>query len=157
MDSLSSTLAPPELEPPLAPDEVWWDPAVFLTPECTEGRGLSVFDVTGRPRCLLFGPYLPLASGVWRARVWLEICPDAAKRPMAIQLGAEPDYSTADLPLDQPGRLVASIEHPMDGGGLAQIRLLLRRAAFHGEVRFLGAAVSRIADLPSCSEGPYTG
>jgi len=138
----------PTLDPPLAPDEVWWDPALFLR---QDGQDPTVFDVMGRARCLFFGPYLPLAVGLWRARVWLEICPDAARRPMAIQFGAEPDYSTVDLPFDQVGPMVANVEHPMDGLGLAQIRLLLKKAAFHGEVRFLGAALSRITDHVSSS------
>jgi hypothetical protein len=47
--------------------------------------------------------------------------------------------------------MVANVEHPMDGLGLAQIRLLLKKAAFHGEVRFLGAALSRITDHVSSS------
>ena len=138
---------PPRVDPPVEPDEIWWDPSLFLSFDHPDGSNLSVYDVTGRARCLFFGPYLPLANGVWRARVWLEICQDAAQRPLSIQLGAEPDYSTVDLPFGQAGPIVTSVEHPMDGVGLAQVRLLLRKAAFHGEVRFLGVAVSRISDI----------
>ena len=151
LTSASSTALSMTLNPPLEPEEIWWDPALFLRLDPPDPQGPSVFDVMGRARCLFFGPYLPLAAGVWRARVWLEICRDAARRPMAIQFGAEPDYSTIDLPFDRAGPLVATVEHPMDGIGLAQIRLLLQKAAFHGQVRLLGAAVSRIADRVSSS------
>jgi hypothetical protein len=153
LDSITTaSLQSPPLDPPLAPGESWWDPALFLSPDTGGPLGHTTIDATGRSRFLFFGPYLPLERGIWRARVWLEICQDAARRPMAIQFGADPGYTTFDLPIDRPGPLVASVEHPMDGIGLAQVRLWLKRAAFHGEVRFLGAAVSQIADLPASSD-----
>jgi hypothetical protein len=124
--------------------EIWWDPSLFFNPDTQDSRCPAVIDVTGRARHVFLGPYLPLAGGVWRARVWLDVCRDAARWPMQLQFGAEPHYSTQDLPADEGGRLEMALEHGFETSEPAQLRLWLKKAAFHGSVRLCGAAVSRV-------------
>ncbi len=110
-----------------------------------------VIDLTGPPRFVAFGPYVTLAPGCWRAKVILELCPEAARRRLAAQFGAEPDYATVALPAGVPGHHAIVIDHTFAAGDLAQARLWLQGAAFHGEVRFLGVEIS---PLPESPEGP---
>ncbi len=125
----------------------WWDREIFASAEAPDGRCPKELDVTGRARCLLFGPYLPLTPGHWSATAHLEVCVDAARCRLAVEFGAEPDYALVDLPFGQPGQHAIELTHEIRESGLGQIRLFLKRAAFHGEVRFIGATVRRIGDL----------
>jgi hypothetical protein len=124
----------------------WWARELFLSPDFEGGICPAVLDVTGRARYLFFGPYIELSSGIWRAEVRFRLCPDASRCRLAVQFGVEPDYTTIDVPFGVPGPHAVRIEHKQSVAGLAQIRLWLKKAAFHGEVRFTGASVSRIGD-----------
>ena len=124
----------------------WWARELFLSPDSEGGVCPEVIDVTGRARYLFFGPYIELPSGIWRAEIRFHLCPDASRCRLAAQFGAEPDYATVDVPNGKPGSRVIRIEHARREPGLSQIRLWLKKAAFHGEVRLSGAAVSRIGD-----------
>jgi hypothetical protein len=130
-------------EPILGLHDIWWDPSLFVSEDTPDNRcSTAPIDITGRARYLFFGPYLPLSDGSWRARVWLDLCPEAASWPMALQFGTEPDYTTEEIPLGTSGRIEVSVSHVFAGSGSAQIRLWLKTAAFHGSVRFHGAALS---------------
>ncbi len=107
-----------------------------------------VIDLTGPPRFVVFGPYMALAPGRWRAEMIFELCPEAARRRLAAQFGAEPDYATVAAPAGVSGRHAIVIDHTFASGDLAQARLWLQGAAFHGEVRFLGVTVRALPDPP---------
>jgi hypothetical protein len=132
--------------PAAAGAALWWGREIFSSAEGPSGDCPPVIDLTGRPRYLLFGPYVALPPGLWRATAFVELCPDAAKRVLAFQFGAEPDYTTVDVIRGVVGRQVVELEHPMRSDGLAQLRLWLKKAAFHGEARFLGASLERMGD-----------
>jgi hypothetical protein len=124
-----------------------WDRQLFMTWDGDLAPCPAVIDVTGRARFLVFGPYLALEPGAWRAKVSLELCAEAVQRPIAVQFGAEPDYTSVDLPRGAEGLHEVEIEHQMKSGDLAQIRVWLKRAAFHGELRFNGAEIYRIGHI----------
>jgi hypothetical protein len=134
-----------QAEQPAADRSSWWDREIFL--DSNGGHCPSEIDVTGRARYLFFGPYLPLAPGIWRATISVRLCPDAARCRLALQFGAEPDYDTVDLEFGVDGDHVVIVEHRRVEPGLGQVRLWLKKAAFHGGVRLSGAAVERIGDL----------
>jgi hypothetical protein len=123
----------------------WWDRASFLSDEAQDRRCPEVIDVTGRARFLFFGPFIPLSRGLWRATVHLELCPDAARRTLALQFGVEPDYTTQDVLLDASGSLSPQLDFLCETPGAAQVRLWLKKPAFHGEVRLAGVRVEPIA------------
>jgi hypothetical protein len=120
---------------------LWWGRELFFTNDTADRRVPEVIDVTGRSRFLFAGPYVNLPAGLWRASVFLDICPEAARRKLAVQLGVEPDYTTVDLTQGQAGPQAVQVEHLMSGDGHAQVRLWLKRAGFHGEIRFSGVAL----------------
>jgi len=125
---------------------IWWERETFLSSESDDNRCPAVIDVTGQARYLTYGPFIELRPGFWRARVLLEVCIDAARRRLAVQFGVEPAYTTVELPYGVPGRHEIVVEHRLAEAGPVQIRLYLQRAAFHGEVRFLGAYLERLGD-----------
>jgi hypothetical protein len=138
---------PTAIEAPVVPEgALWWGPEVFVTPDGPANACPTIIDLTGRSRYLVFGPYLALSPGLWRARAFVDLCPDAARRLLAFEFGADPDYTSVDIIRGVPGRHVVELEHRMSGEGLAQVRLWLKKPAFHGRARFLGAAIERLDD-----------
>ena len=132
--------------------ELVWDRNNFLSRDDPSGSCPPAIDITGPARFLWFGPYVPLPAGVWRAEVMFDLCEDAARGRFAVQFGCEPDYTTVDLPGRAPGRQCVVLEHRFSDEGLAQVRLWLKRAAFHGEVRF-GQVTIAVADDQSATDG----
>ncbi len=125
----------------------WWGRETFFSREGGGDRCPEVIDVTGRPRFLVYGPYVGLGVGVWRATAFFHLCPDAARRSLAVQFGAEPTYTTLELPRGLHGLHRIEIIHRMTEPGLAQVRLWLKKAAFHGEVRFAGVSIDQAVGL----------
>lgn len=142
----------PSAEPPVpsslpsGPSSLWWGRDVFLSEEGEGDCCPVIVDVTGRSRHLIYGPYLPLAAGRWRATAFLDLCADAAKRMLAVELGVYPHFTAVDLRRGVAGRHVVTIEHMMVGEGLAELRLWLKKPAFHGQVRFHGAVLARVGE-----------
>jgi hypothetical protein len=135
---------PPCIPPSAAGDAArFWPPSGFST----EGGGKlssEVIDVTGRQRHLFFGPYELLASGVWMARLELDLCPDAAKRALTAEFGVDPEMAAFDVAPGAPGPRTIELVQAIRTPGRAQVRLRLRRAAFHGWVRFTGVTLMRL-------------
>jgi hypothetical protein len=131
-----------------APDGQWWDRSAFCDGSGQNGEPCpQVIDTTGRPRCLFHGPGLHLEPGLWRATVFLHVCDMSARRPFTLQFGIGPDYTSVDLEYGVQGNHRVELRHGFPEGGPGQIRLWLRRAAFHGEVRLVGARISRLGDI----------
>lgn len=125
---------------------VWWGRDRFRSGDGENVPCPEVIDVTGQRRYLLFGSFGALEPGRWCATSVVEVCPDAARRPISVELGVEPDYTIAYLPSRRPGRHEIDVVHVMKPGDLAQLRVYLVRAGFHGEFRFLGAWLRRLGD-----------
>lgn len=128
-------------------EPVHWHTGMFLTGDPPANLASDCIDTTGRARFLVFGPFAPMEAGFWRAAVSLELCPDAARSPLALQFGVEPDYATVEIPGGMAGPHRIVIDHEIRVAGLGQARLWLKKAAFHGEIRFLGATVQRLRNV----------
>jgi hypothetical protein len=131
--------------------EIWWPHELFLSSSqdvTTHGPCPAVIDATGRPRHLIFGPFRTLAPGQWRASVILRISPEAARRPLAVDFGADSNFVLTNLPYGAPGLHRIDLEHTFSETDHAQFRLWVKRAAFEGEIGFLGVALT-FAGAPS--------
>ena len=129
-----------------SPGGEWWGRELFLVGRGPYSPCPEIIDVTGLARVLVFGPYRELPAGIWRATVTLDVSPDAARRPLDVQFGKLPDYTTSPLPFGVPGRHTVKLEYVLRKSGLAEVRVNLKRAAFHGEIRLFGAKVERAGD-----------
>lgn len=123
----------------------WWGRERFFNADGSQSKCPVVIDLTGPARFLVYGPYAPVAAGLWRATVSFELCGDGARRFLLVQFGSDPDYTTVGVaPTRQPGRRDVAVEHRVKAGGLAQVRVYLARAAFHGDFRFIGVKAQRL-------------
>jgi hypothetical protein len=155
---LPGALAPPST--PVSHDEAtaaarapgWWSPEMFLSPETPERRCPNVLPVTGPPRDLVFGPYVSLAPGVWRAMVFVEVCPDASRCRFDLEFGIFPSYTKTPVTFLGPGHHKLEIEYIVPEAGDAEVRLVLIRPGFRGELRFAGVSVERVGEAPALAE-----
>jgi len=123
-----------------------WRPHEFFVTLSQDGAIPSVcpavIDATGRERYLVSGALGRLPPGRWRASLILRLSAAAARRPLAVQFGADPHFESFSLPYGVPGLHRIDLEATVGDGDEPQIRLWLKRAAFHGEISFLGVGLS---------------
>lgn len=120
---------------------------MFRTLETKDGICPPAIDITGASRCLVFGPYVQVSQGLWRGTVSVELCEEAARRRLAVQLGSiVGGFTTVELPNGIPGRHDVEVLHLMNEGDLVEMRVWTMTAAFHGELRFLGMTIEPVAD-----------
>lgn len=126
---------------------IWWgcEQLLSCSPAGLHETCPAVIDVTGPARCLVFGPYLPLEPGVWRATAIFELCPEAARRSLIVEFGAMPSFTTKTVPR-QPGPHRIEMEFEVGPDDLVEVRLLMTLAGFHGELKFSGALLERLSD-----------
>jgi len=126
----------------------WWDRGLFRWGDCREETCPPVIDVTGLPRCIVFGPYVSLPAGAWRADVEFELCEQAARRSYFLDFGSDQGFSQVAVGPLQAGRNVVSVEHHFEAAAAAWVRVVVARAAFHGEMRFHGATITCLDPAP---------
>jgi hypothetical protein len=138
---------------------IWWPHEIFLTHnQAVTGHDAcpAVIDATGRARHLAFGPFRPLAPGRWRASLVLRVSATAARRALAVDFGAPPNFAAFNLPHGVAGLHRIDLERTFGPEDLAQVRLWVKRPAFDGEIGFLGVALNPIdapSSDPASSEG----
>lgn len=118
-----------------------WERARFRWGDEPDRVCPATIDVTGPARVLLFGPYVPLPPGLWRAEIAFDLCEQGARRTYLVEFGAGADLSRQWSSRLRPGRNTICVEHNFEASAIAEIRLWVARAAFHGGLRFLGATV----------------
>ncbi len=123
-----------------------------MSPETTDRSCPEVMAVTGRPRDLVFGPYVGLAPGLWRAAVFVDVGADASRCRFDLEFGVFPNFTKIPVTFAGPGCHRLEIEHTVVDGGAAEVRLVLIRPNFQGEIRFAGASVERIGDVPASAQ-----
>lgn len=137
----------PTQAPALLSSPARWDRKIFRTLETPDKVCPEVIDITGRARCLIYGPYVQLAQGLWRATVSFELCEEAARRSFTVQLGSlKSGFATVELPQGVPGRHDVEVLQNVSDGEAVEVRVWVKTAAFHGELRFLGVAIEPVAE-----------
>ncbi|HTV90559.1 MAG TPA: hypothetical protein VME41_16195 [Stellaceae bacterium] len=107
-------------------------------------------DLTGRPRFVVYGPFINLPPGAWSADVVLGFSAEAAGNSMAIEVFAGAQLAQARL--DVSGEQVSDIRLDFIIAETAdqpvQIRIVNERAAFDGRLAVGYVALTRQAAVP---------
>jgi len=126
-----------------ADETVWWWERTRFQNSDVPGPCPEILDLTGPPRRLIFGPYLTLGDGRWRATAVFDLCEEGAKRVLALEFGIHPDCVVTEVP-PRSGRHEIDLEFDFPpGGAWAELRVWVQRAAFDGTIRFHGVKVRR--------------
>ena len=122
----------------------WWDRGLFHWGDRPQETCPPSMDVTGLPRTLAFGPYVTLTPGLWRADVVFDVCEHAARRSYRIDFGSDDGFSHENVGPVKAGRNLISVSHRFDAAVPAWVRVVVARAAFHGDMRFVGATITAL-------------
>lgn len=126
-------------------DSAEWAPEIFRYGAGAAGSARpGVLDITGRPRLVVYGPYIFLTKGVWRATVRLGFDMDASLKQYQIQWGDSVAYASHRFSPGRSGIFEITLEQEWLTHAASEVRLLLEEGAFHGQLTWLGATVSRV-------------
>lgn len=105
----------------------------------------AVIDLTGLARIIVFGPFIVLPPGRWRAAVEFELCAEAATRSFLVEFGPYDRRRAITYQPAAAGLQVASADCDLVRPWEVEIRLAVTRPTFHGELRFHGATIEPLA------------
>ncbi len=104
----------------------------------------GVLDVTGRPRMLVWGPYVALPPGLWRAVIRFGVDALAAGHQYRIDWGTRSACVSEYVTPGRPGMYEIQLEWLFEEAEAAEIRLILTEGSFMGTVMFQGMTVQRV-------------
>lgn len=130
-----------------AADRAFWGSEIFdvNAKDVRHNNGQVVFDLTGRPRILIFGPYIIMPAGRWRAVVRLGFSAPTAKHRYRADWGSQEVYTSYEFRPGRDGMFQLEIEYEWDKPSASEFRLLLLEGAFDGEVTFFGAEIVQVS------------
>jgi len=104
----------------------------------------GMMDTTGRPRFLVYGPYMAMPKGRWQADVRFSVDDDACQRTFRIDWGGVTEFASHTFRPPQSGVYEISLEHEWTGTAPAEIRFVLLEGSFSGIATFEGATVTKV-------------
>src|SRR5262249_14046603 len=115
---------------------ITWERELFFVGDQPNERATRPIDVTGRARCLIYGPYIMLPPGSWSVSVLLGFSKEAAELGYVAEIVAGTHLSRVNLRPEGEGvfeaNLAISIEPSM--GHPVEVRLFSERAGFDGRL-----------------------
>jgi hypothetical protein len=115
---------------------ITWRRELFVIGDQPNERAVRPIDVTGRARCLLYGPSIILPPGAWTASIVLGFSKEAAELDYVLEIVAGTNLSRTNLHPGAEGvfetRLAFSVPEATDYP--IEIRLSNQRAAFDGRL-----------------------
>jgi hypothetical protein len=135
-------------------DRLVWEPELFYTltnpPLPTPTPILGPIDITGRARCLVYGPYINLLPGSWFVDVVLGFSVEAAGMSFSLEVfaGAQLAHTRLQVTGEQviESRLHVVIGELTDQP--VQIRVFNEHAAFDGRLALGYIAITRQPTIP---------
>ena len=122
-----------------------WAPDLFnYNSRVVAGGSRGDLDLTGRPRCLLAGPYIVLPAGRWRATYRLTFDDRGSRVRIRVDWGGVEQFLSEEFVPGQPGVFEITQEYDWLEDGPAEIRLILMEGVFDGRMTFSGAEIERI-------------
>jgi hypothetical protein len=108
-------------------------------------------EITGRPRCLVYGPYITLPPGLWSATVALGFSQEAAELTYTIDIHAGAQLTQARIQPDGQRFIEASLNFSIVEPDMISIRISNERAAFDGRL-----ALGHVVMVPHIGLRPET-
>lgn len=103
----------------------------------------TTIDLTGRARFLIFGPYLTMPAGRWKAVIRLGFDQAAARFQYRADWGEQETYGSHMFRPGREGMYDLEMEYEWTKPSACEMRLLVLEGVFDGEVTFMGVQLSR--------------
>lgn len=101
------------------------------------------FDLTGRPKFVVFGPYLTMPVGRWTARFELIFDAPATRHRFRADWGGVAEFQSLEFRPERPGRYQIELTHEWAEAAPCELRLLALEGIFEGKVTFDGAEIGQ--------------
>jgi hypothetical protein len=126
-----------------------WERELFFVGHGGSGAPIPAaepIDITGRQRCLFYGPFVALPIGSWRASVALVLSPEAADMSYFVEAIAGSRLAAARLEEGAAVLSTVELQFAIDATleQLVEIRIFSERAAFDGQLGIARVTLSRI-------------
>lgn len=132
--------------PPLIGASVSWQADLFSYDRRRPPLGPDPWrlDLTGTSRILVFGPYVSLPAGLWRATLGFSVDEAGARKRYRVEWGNQADFSFHPFCPDRAGRFKLEIEHRWAAPGAAEMRFVLEESVIDGALTFEGLLLERL-------------
>lgn len=115
----------------------------YHTASLIDGR-LGQFDLTGRPRFLVTGPYLWMPAGTWTAKVRFGLDDDASRRRFRLDWGGVEHWTEQYFTPDHGGNYEMELTHTFARAEPCEVRLVITEGCFTGRVDFISVMISKV-------------
>jgi len=135
-------------------EPITWHPELFFVgggpPEQPAPAVNGPVDLTGRARCLVFGPYINLPPGAWSANVVLGFSAEAAGMTFVIEADSGTILAHTRVTPSAEQIIEANLHFTIDesAGSAVEIRILTERAAFEGRLALGYVELVSLATVP---------
>lgn len=110
----------------------------------------KAFDITGKPRFLISGPYITMPKGIWQAQIKLGFDDGASRSRYRIDWGGVETYQSEEFHPGRPGYFEIIMSHEWLEAAPAEVRLVQLEGVFDGHVTFIGVDIM-VADSNTLS------
>ena len=133
-----------------------WHPRWFHYPEGHTGTiDRPLLDLTGRMRPVVYGPYIRLPEGRWRAELNVTVDTENSHVPLIFEWGAGVEFSRVVTTIRQAGTYAVSLEHVWEQPDAAQLRIWIQYPIFQGVLGFQGCEVNRVETTDRDQAAPH--
>jgi len=135
-------------------DKTTWSPELFSydVKSVDLARSGQPFDITGKPRFLISGPYVTMPTGFWKAKITLGFDDGASRSRFRIDWGEVESYQSQEFYPGRPGFFEIVMSHQWVDAAPAEVRLVQLEGVFDGHVTFAGVEITA-GDTHSVSDG----
>lgn len=125
------------------PTKAIWNEALFVYNDRARRDQLEVgdVDVTGAPKLLIFGPYISLPAGEWRAVFRFGVDEDSCKHEFRFDWGTRTECVSQNVRPGKPGFYELPIDWDFQHTEPSEIRVIITEGAFSGTFFFRGISV----------------
>lgn len=125
-------------------DKTTWSPELFsYDVKCVDlARSGQPFDITGKPRFLISGPYVTMPTGFWKAKITLGFDDGASRSRFRIDWGEVESYQSQEFHPGRPGFFEIVMSHQWVDAAPAEVRLVQLEGVFDGHVTFAGVEIT---------------
>ncbi len=125
--------------------------SLFYSTEANAPLSSPVVDVTGRARCLIYGPYIQLPQGDWTVRLVLAFPQEVVGTPFTLEVSRGDRSGWSEVGrmsfIASLGRYVGQVSfNHRDPSATLQFKLFIDKAAFDGRVSLGFAELQRLDD-----------
>ena len=125
-----------------------WSPELFNYDVRSVDLAMSglPFDITGKPRFLISGPYIVMRPATWQAKIKFGFDEGASRSRFRVDWGGVEVYEAQEFSPSRPGYFEIIMEHRWTEAAPSEVRLVQLEGVFDGDVSFGGGEITEISN-----------